>query len=42
MRKNIRDAVADIIRAHQNRWWANPDDSIYHNIKVMQAMEHSF
>jgi nucleoside-diphosphate-sugar epimerase len=41
MKKNIRDAVADIIRAYEKRLWRNPDDPLYHNIKVMQAMERS-
>ena len=41
MKREIRDAVADIIRAHDKGFWKNPDDVIYHNIKVMRAMERS-
>jgi nucleoside-diphosphate-sugar epimerase len=41
MKKNIRDAVADIIRAYERRLWRDPDDALYHNIKVMRAMERS-
>ena len=38
MKKTVRDAVADIIRAHEQGLWKDPDDPLYHNIQVMQAM----
>ena len=41
MKREIRDAVADIIRAFDRGFWKNPDDPIYHNIKVMRAREHA-
>lgn len=39
MKRNIRDGVADIIRAYEKGLWRNPNDPLYHNIKVMRAME---
>jgi nucleoside-diphosphate-sugar epimerase len=38
MKKTVRDGVADIIRAHDQGLWKDPDDRLYHNIQVMQAM----
>lgn len=38
MKKTVRDAVAEIIRAHDQGLWKNPDDPIYHNLQAMQAM----
>ena len=39
MKKTIRDAVIEIMNAYRNGWWSNPDDSIYHNVQKMKAME---
>jgi len=39
MKKTIRDAVVEIMNAYRNGWWSNPDDSIYHNVQKMKAME---
>lgn len=41
MKREIRDAVADIIRAYDRGFWKNPEDPIYHNIKVMRARERA-
>ncbi len=41
LKKDIRDAVSDIIRAYELGWWADPDDPLYHNLKMMRARELS-
>jgi len=38
-KKNVRDAVVDIIAAYQKGLWKDPDDSLYHNVKRIQARE---
>ena len=39
LKKTIRDAVVDIMKAYQEGRWTNPDDPLYHNIQQMKAME---
>lgn len=38
MKKTVRDAVVEIIRAHDEGLWKNPDNPLYHNLQAMQAM----
>ena len=38
MTKTIRDAVVDIVRAHQNGLWIDPDAALYHNVKQMSSI----
>jgi nucleoside-diphosphate-sugar epimerase len=37
--KTVGDAVAGIVRAYRCGFWKNPDDSIYHNVKRITALE---
>ncbi|MGH9872614.1 MAG: NAD-dependent epimerase/dehydratase family protein [Pyrinomonadaceae bacterium] len=39
MTRTIKDAVVDIVRAHENGLWSDPDDALYHNIKRMRSMK---
>ena len=41
VKKTIRDAVVDIMKAYENRLWFNPEDPIYHNIERMKSMGSS-
>lgn len=38
MKKNIRDAVVEIMAAYQDGRWENPDDAVYHNIQMIKTM----
>lgn len=37
----IKEAVVEIIDAHQRGLWSDPDDSLYHNVKRIGAMERT-
>jgi len=39
-KRNVRDAVVDIMAAHQEGLWRDPDDSLYHNVKRIRATEN--
>ena len=41
IRKTIRDAVVDIMKAYEDGLWTSPDDSLYHNVKRIKSMESS-
>ena len=41
MKKTIRDAVEDIIKAYQKGLWKDPNDPLYHNVERLRSMEHS-
>ena len=41
MKRTIRDAVVDIIKAYEDGLWTDPDDSLYHNVKRIKLMESS-
>jgi len=38
MTKTIKDAVVEIVRAHENGLWIDPDDVLYHNVKRMSSL----
>jgi nucleoside-diphosphate-sugar epimerase len=40
-KRNVKDAVVEIIDAHKQALWSDPDDSLYHNVKRMVSMELS-
>jgi len=40
-KRNIRDAVVEILAAYQNGLWKNPDDFLYHNVKRIVSMENT-
>ena len=39
--RGIKDAVVEIVEAYQSGQWKDPHDSLYHNVKRMQALEKS-
>ena len=41
IRKSIRDAVVDIVKAYEDGLWTSPDDSLYHNVKRIKSMGSS-
>jgi nucleoside-diphosphate-sugar epimerase len=41
MKKTVKDAVGDIMKAYQDGLWVNADDPIYHNIQRMKSMGDS-
>jgi len=38
MTRTIKDAVLDIVLAHERGLWSDPDEALYHNVKQMRSM----